>query len=263
MPLVKQQRNHQGHYSEDWHDFVATCVDNGWGGIENLALIPGSVGAAPIQNIGAYGVELQDVFVSLEAMDWETGDVRVYFKDDCAFGYRDSLFKGALKDKVIVVSVNLRLSKMPQVNTSYGAIEQKLAEKGIDQPGIRDVFDTVIEIRQSKLPDPAEIGNAGSFFKNVELPKQDADALLEKYPDAPHYIVSDTITKIPSAWLIDQGGWKGFRDGGIGVHDKQALVLVNHGGGSGASIRDLAEKIREDVYEKFGIRLTPEVNIID
>jgi len=248
---------------ENWHKLVTHCVDKGWGGIENLALIPGSVGASPIQNIGAYGVELKDVFVSLEAYHWKSGEVKVYYKDDCRFGYRDSIFKRDLKGKVFITSVTLKLARFPQVNTSYGAINNVLKEHGIENPTISDIYNTVINIRQSKLPDPKEIGNAGSFFKNPELPAEQAKAILSSYPNAPHYIVSESIIKIPAGWMIDQCGWKGFVDGDAGVHDKQALVLVNHGASNGREIRALAQKIMDSVKTKFGVGLTPEVNIID
>ena len=248
---------------ENWHELVTHCVDRGWGGIENLALIPGCVGAAPIQNIGAYGVELKDVFVSLEAFMWDSGDIRAFFKKDCAFEYRNSIFKNELKNRAMVLSVTLKLSKTPEVDISYGAIAAVLREKGIKHIRIKDVYETVIGIRRSKLPDPAEIGNAGSFFKNPELPAAQARAILEKYPKAPHYIVSDDIIKIPAGWMIEHCGWKGHRRGDIGVHEQQALVLVNYGKGSGDSLRKLAEEIRKSVLDEFGVELTPEVNIID
>lgn len=247
---------------ENWHELVGHCVENGWGGIENLALIPGCVGAAPIQNIGAYGVELKDVLVSVEVFEWATGDIRVYFNEDCRFGYRDSIFKQELKGKVVVAAITIKLARMPEVNTAYGAIREVLEQKDISNPRIADVYRAVIDIRRSKLPDPAEIGNAGSFFKNPELPKAEAEAILQAHPGAPHYIVDEQTIKIPAGWLIEQCGWKGSRRGQIGVHDRQALVLVNHGGGKGTEIRDLAMEILESVKEKFGVELTPEVNIV-
>jgi UDP-N-acetylmuramate dehydrogenase len=248
---------------ENWHQLVSHCVELGWGGIENLALIPGCVGAAPIQNIGAYGAELKDVFVSLEAFMWDSSDVRVFFREDCRFGYRDSIFKTGLKDSAMILSVTLKLSKMPEVNIDYGAIREVLAEKGIDSIRIRDVFDAVCDIRRSKLPDPEEIGNAGSFFKNPELPREAAEEILRRFPGAPHYIVSDDLIKIPAGWMIEKCGWKGRRMDNIGVHDRQALVLVNFGGGKGGDIRDLAREIAESVRQTFGVELIPEVNIID
>ncbi len=247
---------------ENWHDLVTWCVEQGWGGIENLALIPGSVGAAPIQNIGAYGVELRDVFVSLEAFFWESGETRVFFRDDCRFGYRDSIFKNELKGRVFITSVTLKLSRLPRVNTSYGNLAGLLAERGIARPGVRDVYQAVIDIRRSKLPDPAVTGNAGSFFKNPELPEALARAILEKHPDAPHFPVDENTIKIPAGWLIEQCGWKGRTEGRAGVHEKQALVLVNRGGASGEEIRSLAYKIMASVRETFGVELQPEVNII-
>lgn len=247
---------------ENWHQLVTWCVEQGWGGIENLALIPGSVGASPIQNIGAYGVELRDVFVSLEAFFWETGETRVFYHDDCRFGYRDSVFKNELKGQVFITSVTLRLSRRPRVNTAYGNLAALLAERGIARPGIRDVYQAVMDIRQSKLPDPAVTGNAGSFFKNPELPVEQARAILEKHPSAPHFAVNENTIKIPAGWLIEQCGWKGRTEGRAGVHEKQALVLVNRGGASGEEIRSLAYKIMDSVRETFGVELQPEVNII-
>jgi len=250
------------HGGENWHELVEYCVAKGWGGIENLALIPGSVGASPIQNIGAYGVELKDVFVSLEAFMWSTGETKVFYHEDCRFGYRDSVFKRELKGKVLISSVTLKLSRFPQVNTSYGAISNVLEEQKVEHPSIADVCNAVIQIRRSKLPDPEEIGNAGSFFKNPELPVEQANELFSKFPDAPRYVVSDSIIKIPAGWMIDQCGWKGFRKGDAGVHAKQALVLVNHGSVNGNEITELAQRIMDSVENKFGVALTPEVNII-
>ncbi len=247
---------------ENWHDAVTFCVNHGWGGIENLALIPGCVGASPIQNIGAYGVELKDVFHSLSFLNYETKAFTTYTADQIKFGYRDSVFKRELKGKGIITSVTLKLNKNPTINISYGAIQKTLDEKGITDPQIKDVYQAVIDIRSSKLPDPKEVGNAGSFFKNPELPKEMTDKILKDYPNAPHYIVNDTTTKIPAGWMIEQCGWKGFIDGDIGVHDKQALVLVNRGNGQGKDIKELAYKIQASVKEKFGVELSPEVNMI-
>ena len=245
----------------NWQDFVVFALDNNWGGIENLSLIPGSVGAAPIQNIGAYGVELKEVMESLEAIEIATGKTRSFTNAECEFGYRNSVFKNDLKDRFIITSVNFRLSKNPQINTSYGAINTVLESKGIDNPSIHDVSKAVIEIRQSKLPDPKEIGNAGSFFKNPIIDKIDYEGLRLEFPDIPGYH-NGQFVKVPAAWLIDQAGWKGHRRGSIGVHDKQPLVLVNFGCGSGAEIKALAEEIKESVATKYGIVLEPEPRII-
>ncbi len=247
---------------ENWHALVLHCVENGWGGIENLSLIPGSVGAAPIQNIGAYGVELQDVFAELEALTIETGEVQVFSKEQCRFGYRDSIFKKGLKGKVIITSVTLALSKSSQVNTSYKALSDHLTRANIAQPSIKDVSDAVIEIRQSKLPDPKEIGNTGSFFKNPVISVYHFDQLKSEYSELPGYPVSERQVKVPAGWLIEKAGWKGKREGDAGVHEKQALVLVNYGKATGEEIWNLATQIQRSVKKQFDIDLTPEVNII-
>jgi len=246
---------------EVWQDLVMFSLGKNLGGIENLSLIPGSVGAAPIQNIGAYGVELKEVMDSLTAIELATRKERTFSIADCDFGYRNSVFKKELKDKYIITTVTLKLAKNPQLNTSYGVISSLLEEKGIKEPTISDVSKAVIEIRRSKLPDPAELGNAGSFFKNPVVDKIDYEGLKLTFSDIPGYVNQDTV-KIPAAWLIEQCGWKGKRLGNIGVHDKQPLVLVNHGGGTGEEIRDLSIKIRESVITKFGIELEVEPRII-
>jgi UDP-N-acetylmuramate dehydrogenase len=247
---------------QNWHELVLFCVQHGLGGIENLSLIPGSVGAAPIQNIGAYGVELEDVFVSLEAFMLETYEIRTFNKTECNFGYRDSVFKKELKGKAVIISVTLSLTKNPTVNTSYKALADLIKDKGIQNPGIKDISNCVIEIRQSKLPDPKKIGNTGSFFKNPVISVQLFDQLKADYPDLPGYPVTERQVKIPAGWLIDKAGWKGKRMGEAGVHTKQALVLVNHGNATGEEIWNLATEIRLSIKEKFNISLVPEVNII-
>ncbi|MFV1884214.1 MAG: UDP-N-acetylmuramate dehydrogenase [Balneola sp.] len=247
---------------ENWHQLVLDSVKKGYGGIENLSLIPGTVGAAPIQNIGAYGVELKDVFERLEAFDIEEQELKTFTKEECAFGYRDSIFKKELKGKVIITSVTLRLSKKPELNFSYSSLKEKLEEKGITNPSIKDISDAVIEVRQSKLPDPDEIGNTGSFFKNPVISVFQFDELKAKYPSLPSYPVSEGQVKVPAGWLIEQAGWKGKRIGDAGVHDKQALVLVNHGNATGEEIWSLANQIIESVDQTFDIRLMPEVNIL-
>ncbi len=244
-----------------WHDLVLWAVEQGFGGIENLSLIPGTVGAAPIQNIGAYGVELKDVFHSLEAYDLNTGESSVFHHSDCHFGYRDSVFKQELKGRFCIANVYLQLQKIPKINTAYGDIQRTLEGWDIKKPSIRDVSNAVIHIRQSKLPDPAVIGNAGSFFKNPELESVDFQRFSEKFPDAPNYSQPDGRVKVPAGWLIEKAGWKGKRFGDAGCHIKQALVLVNYGTAKGEEILALAKKIQASVLEQFGITLTPEVNV--
>lgn len=248
---------------EVWHDTVLKCVARNWGGIENLSLIPGSVGAAPMQNIGAYGVEIKEVLDQVECWNFETGKREFYSNQECNFGYRESIFKHALKNKVFIEQVYLRLRKHPTINTSYGAIEQMLKEMQVDKPGIRDVSEAVIRIRQSKLPDPKVLGNAGSFFKNPEIPKAAYEKLQAQYPDIPGYKMGDEIIKVPAAWLIEQCGWKGKRVGHTGNHAQQALVIVNYGGASGNEIYAHAMHVIEDVQQKFGIKLHPEVNLVE
>lgn len=246
---------------EIWQDFVDFALSHNLGGIENLSLIPGTVGAAPIQNIGAYGVELNETLISLEAIEKSTGKTKTFMNEDCQFGYRNSIFKNEFKDQFIITSVLFRLTKNSKVNTSYGAIETVLNEKSIKNPGIRDVSTAVIEIRRSKLPDPAEIGNAGSFFKNPVIDKLDYEGLKLEFPEIPGYPGKDTV-KVPAAWLIDQCGWKGYRQGNVGVHKNQPLVMVNFGGGTGEEVYNLAMEVRKSVADKFGIELEPEPRII-
>ena len=265
IKVIKEDDDHvwvRFESGENWHECVTFCVENGYGGVENLALIPGSVGAAPIQNIGAYGVELKDVFESMTVYNWVFHEFQSFDLAACDFGYRNSVFKKKLKGKVFVESVTLRLEKNRVLDTSYGAIENRLTSKKIEDPTIRDVYEAVIEIRSSKLPDPKVIGNAGSFFKNPELPKKLAQSIMDQFENVPHYIIDDKTIKIPAGWLIEKCGWKGYVDGEIGVHDKQALVLVNRGNGNGDQIKQLAYKILDSVEKRFGVRLSPEVNII-
>ncbi|WP_375323785.1 UDP-N-acetylmuramate dehydrogenase [Flagellimonas sp. GZD32] len=248
---------------ENWHQLVLWTLEHDFGGLENLSLIPGNVGTAPIQNIGAYGVELKDVFVSCAAMDMKTGELVGFDKEACQFGYRDSIFKNSAKGKYIITSVNLRLTKKNHVlQTGYGAIEAQLKEKNIIYPTIQDISDAVIAIRQSKLPDPKKIGNSGSFFKNPVVSKKKFDKFKKANPDAPFYEVDENEFKIPAGWLIEQCGFKGKRFADAGVHEKQALVLVNHGKATGKEILYLAKNIQEEVKKKFGIKIQPEVNLI-
>ncbi|NGP76129.1 UDP-N-acetylmuramate dehydrogenase [Balneolaceae bacterium YR4-1] len=248
---------------ENWHETVRYCVEQGWGGIENLSLIPGTVGAAPIQNIGAYGVELVEVFQSLDAVELKTGKVKTFYKQDCRFGYRDSIFKNELKGIYIVTKVTLALSKNPQLNTSYGAISRELEKRNIQSPTIRDISQVVIDIRNSKLPNPDELGNAGSFFKNPVVSRQKYEHLKMKYPSVPGYELNEIEIKIPAGWLIEEAGLKGMKLGNAGTYKQQALVIVNHGGATGQEIMELAGKIKASVKNKFGIELVPEVNIVD
>ena len=247
---------------EVWHDLVLHTLKNGWGGLENLALIWGWVGAAPMQNIGAYGVEVKDTLTEVEFLDRTTNQVRTFSNAECRFGYRESVFKHEWKGKAIILSVTFKLSKHPAVNVTYGAITDVLKERGIEKPGIQQVADAVMHIRQSKLPDPREVGNAGSFFKNPEVPAPQAEALKAKHPAMPTYPAPAGLIKIPAGWLIEQAGWKGFREGDMGVHPRQALVLVNYGEASGPQLLQLAHRIVDDVDQKFGIRLVPEVNVL-
>lgn len=248
---------------ENWHELVLWTLDNGFGGLENLSLIPGKVGTAPIQNIGAYGVELKDVFISCEAMHIESKELVEFDKEACEFGYRDSIFKNAEKKNYIITAVKLKLTKQDHIlSTTYGAIEQELQKQNIIYPTIRDISNAVIAIRQSKLPDPNEIGNSGSFFKNPIIEKKSFEKLRKKHPTIPFYAAPDDKVKVPAGWLIEQCGFKGHRIGDAGVHDKQALVLVNHGDATGREILDLAEQIQKVVKKKFKIKLQPEVNII-
>lgn len=246
---------------EIWHQVVMWAVDHDLGGIENLSLIPGTIGASPIQNIGAYGVELDSVFDHLEAVEIGTGELKVFDKEECKFGYRDSIFKNEVKGKYIITSVTLRLKREHFVTTHYGSIQSLLQEKGIVHPTIRDISNTVIEIRQSKLPDPKVIGNAGSFFKNPLISSDHFESIKKAYPDLPGYPDPSGHTKIAAGWLIEKAGWKGKRFGDAGSYDKQSLVLVNYGNATGVEIWDLAQEIISSVAEMFNIRLQPEVNL--
>lgn len=246
---------------EVWHEFVLWAVAKDYGGLENLSLIPGTVGASPIQNIGAYGVELKDVFVRLKALNLTTGKLRSFNHTACQFGYRDSIFKRQEKGKWCITSVVFSLRKSPhRLNISYGDISKTLESSGITKPGIDDISRAVVQIRTSKLPDQAKIGNCGSFFKNPETERAVLDQILETYPQAPHYRLPDGRVKIPAGWLIEQCGWKGKRVGNTGCYERQALVLVNHGGATGEEVKNLAKTIVESVVEKFGVRLEAEVN---
>lgn len=246
---------------EVWHDLVLFAIEKGLWGIENLSLIPGSVGAAPMQNIGAYGAELKNVIQTVEAYDINSSQKKIFTKEECNFGYRDSIFKQELKGKYFILAITIKLNKIRTANIEYRVLRQYLSENKIEVKTSKDVSEAVSAIRRSKLPDPKVIGNAGSFFKNVFMGRSQLEQLLKKYPDMPYFEEGEVI-KIPAAWLIESSGWKGKREGSAGVHDRQALVLVNHGGATGKEIRNLAERVIESVYSKFGIRLETEVNLI-
>jgi len=246
---------------ENWHDAVLWCVDHGYGGLENLSLIPGTVGAAPIQNIGAYGVELKNTLLHVRGYDKETMSSALMLAEDCEFGYRDSIFKQALKNKFLITQVAFRLTKRNHtLNTSYGAIEKELAPLN-GKYSIKEISDAVVRIRKGKLPDPDQLGNCGSFFKNPVVDLSTWESIKSEYPDAPYYDVPSGI-KIPAAWLIQETGLKGYRKGDAGIYNNHALILVNHGSATGPELWDLAQYVIERVDEKFGIQLTPEVNVV-
>ena len=252
----------QAGAGESWHQLVIYCVENQYAGMENLSLIPGTVGAAPMQNIGAYGVEIKDIFEELQALNQQTLEIETFNLEDCHFGYRESIFKHEAKGKYVITSVTFKLNKVPIFKTSYGDIQKTLQEMNVADLSIKAVSDAVISIRKSKLPDPAEIGNSGSFFKNPEISKVQYEKLKERFDNMPSYPINENTVKVPAGWLIEQAGWKGFRDGQIGVHTRQALVLVNYGGGNGEQIKALSAKIQASILEKFGISLSTEVNFI-
>lgn len=247
---------------EVWHHFVLWCIDHGLAGIENLSLIPGCVGAAPIQNIGAYGVEIKDTFSELEAMDMTSGSIRTFSKQECLFGYRDSIFKREAKNKYIILSVTFCLSRVPVLHTSYGAIEQELKAMHVSTPNIKSISQAVINIRSSKLPNPEIIGNAGSFFKNPEVPVPQFEELKKKYPEIVGYATPANNVKVAAGWLIEQCGWKGKVSGHVGMHKQQALVLVNYGDATGDELLQHAKAVQRSVQEKFGVELEMEVNIL-
>ena len=247
---------------EDWPEFVRFCVGKGWHGVENLAHIPGKVGAAPVQNIGAYGMELKDSFLQCEAIELATGKKRVFTKEECRFGYRESIFKSELKGQYVITSVDFLLKKDAPLNLEYGNIKAYLQQNGIENPSLQQLHDAICAIRDSKLPDVKQIGSAGSFFKNPVISAEQFEALQKDYPNIPHYPDAEGMVKVPAGWLIEQAGWKGWRNEHVGVYDKQALVLVHYGGGKGQDIVELARKIQDSVEEKFGIRIGPEVNFV-
>jgi UDP-N-acetylmuramate dehydrogenase len=265
LDIIKEDTNHvyvKAGAGENWHGFVQFCLQHNWAGVENLSLIPGCVGASPMQNIGAYGVEIKEVFEQLEAYHLHDKKVHVFSATDCEFGYRESVFKGKYKGQYVILNVTYRLNKQPRFNTSYGAIEQELERMGVQQLSIQAVSQAVINIRTSKLPDPKKIGNAGSFFKNPSVAAVVYEQLKKEHPAIVGYSNADGTVKLAAGWLIEQSGWKGYRRGDAGVHDKQALVLVNHGHATGKDIYDLSEDVMKSVYEKFGVQLEREVNVV-
>ena len=248
---------------ENWHEFVLWTIDQNYGGLENMSLIPGNVGTTPVQNIGAYGIEIKDTFESCDAMTIENQEMRTFSKSDCHFGYRESIFKNEAKDQYIITSVVFKLTKRNhKINTSYGDITAELFKNSITNPTLKDVSNAVIAIRQSKLPDPKELGNSGSFFKNPILLKTDFEKIHQQFPEMKYYEVSATEVKVPAGWLIEQAGFKGKRFGDAGIHKNQALVLVNYGNATGQEILAVSKKIQETIFKTFGITIEAEVNVI-
>ena len=265
IELVSEDADHyyvRAAAGEVWHELVEYCIEHNYAGLENLSLIPGNVGASPMQNIGAYGVEVKDVFHELEALNINEGTIRTFSNTDCEFGYRESVFKSKLKGQFIILNVTFRLQKHPVLNTSYGAIKEQLELMGEKELTIKNISQAIINIRTSKLPNPKEIGNAGSFFKNPQISKFKLQVLWEDYPDVVAYEVNSLTYKLAAGWLIEKCGWKGIRRGDAGCHAKQALVLVNYGHASGREILDLSTEIINSVKEKFGVELEREVNIV-
>jgi UDP-N-acetylmuramate dehydrogenase len=248
---------------ENWHEFVLWTINQNFGGLENMSLIPGNVGATPVQNIGAYGTEIKDTFISCEALTTINNELKTFTKEECHFGYRESVFKNEVKDQYIITSVVFKLTKRDhKINTSYGDITNELAKKNITNPSLKDVSDAVIAIRQNKLPDPKELGNSGSFFKNPILLKTDFEKIHQQFPEMKYYDVSETEVKVPAGWLIEQAGFKGKRFGDAGIHKNQALVLVNYGSATGQEILNVSKSIQETIYKIYGIYIEAEVNVI-
>lgn len=277
IEILREKENEvvvRAQAGEDWPDFVRFCVGKGWHGVENLAHIPGKVGAAPVQNIGAYGMELKDSFAQCEAIDLATGETKVFNKAECRFGYRESIFKGELKGQYVITSVDFLLKKEASLHLEYGNIKAYLEQNGIEHPTLQQLHDAICAIRDAKLPDVKQIGSAGSFFKNPVIERTQFETLLTEYPTMPHYDEPNGMVKVPAGWLIEHSGpstgsgtagatsWKGWRDEHVGVYNKQALVLVHYGGGKGCDIVELAHKIQDSVEKKFGIRISPEVNFV-
>ncbi len=248
---------------ENWHEFVLWTIDQNFGGLENMSLIPGNVGTTPVQNIGAYGTEIKDTFDSCEAMTIENQEMKMFTKAQCHFGYRESVFKNEAKDQYVITSVVFKLTKRNhKINISYGDISGELAKNNITNPDLKDVSNAVIAIRQSKLPDPRELGNSGSFFKNPILKKSEFEKIHQKFPEMKYYEVSETEVKVPAGWLIEQAGFKGKRFGDAGIHKNQALVLVNYGNATGQEILEISKNIQKTIFQTFGIHIEAEVNVI-
>jgi len=264
--IIKEDDNFvwvESQAGENWHEFVLWTIDQNLGGLENMSLIPGNVGTTPVQNIGAYGTEIKDTFDSCEAMTIENQEMRTFTKEECHFGYRESVFKNEAKDQYIITSVVFKLTKRNhKINTSYGDITAELAKNNITNPTLKEVSNAVIAIRQSKLPDPKELGNSGSFFKNPILLKSDFEKIHQQFPEMKYYDVSETEVKVPAGWLIEQAGFKGKRFGDAGIHKNQALVLVNYGNATGQEILDVSKNIQETIFKIFGIHIEAEVNVI-
>ena len=264
--IASQDPDHafvEANAGESWHEFVVWTISQDLGGLENLSLIPGNVGTTPIQNIGAYGTEIKDTFVSCDAVEIETGNIRTFTKEECHFGYRESIFKNKLKGKFIITSVIFKLTRHSHIiNTAYGDITKELERSSIASAGLKDVSNAVIAIRRSKLPDPAELGNSGSFFKNPIISRSDYEKIHRKFPEMPHYAISDSEVKVPAGWLIEQAGFRGKRFGDAGVHRNQALVLVNYGNATGREILDLSMRIQKEIFDRFGIAIEAEVNVV-
>lgn len=265
IELIREDDDHaylRAGAGENWHGFVLHCIHRELAGVENLSLIPGNVGASPMQNIGAYGVEIKDVFYELEAFHLRDKKLIVFSAADCEFGYRESIFKTRFKDEFAIVSVTFRLNKKPLFNTSYGAVEQELQKMNVNELSIKAISQAVVNIRSSKLPDPAQLGNAGSFFKNPAVPIREYESLAEKFPGIPGYPAAHGMIKLAAGWMIEKCGWKGYREGDAGCHALQALVLINYGNASGKQIYALSQRILDSVYKKFSVMLEREVNII-
>lgn len=264
--IIKQDDDYvwvESQAGENWHEFVVWTITQNFGGLENMSLIPGNVGTTPVQNIGAYGTEVKDTFEYCKAMQIDNQQLKTFTNKECHFGYRDSIFKNTIKDQYIITSVVFKLTKRNhKITISYGDISSELAKNNVDKPGLKDVSDAVIAIRRSKLPDPKELGNSGSFFKNPILSKKKFAPILHKFPDMKFYEVSEEEVKVPAGWLIEQAGFKGKRFGDAGIHKNQALVLVNYGGATGQDILDVAKNIQQTIYTTFGIHIEAEVNVI-
>lgn len=266
IKIIKETENHvwvESSAGENWHEFVLFTIDHNFGGLENMSLIPGNVGTTPIQNIGAYGTEIKDTFESCEAMEISTHEMKTFTHSECNFGYRESIFKQEIKDQFIITSVVFKLTKVNhEIKTSYGDIIAELAKHNVSAPTLKDISNAVIAIRQSKLPDPKELGNSGSFFKNPIVLKSDFEPIHYKFPEMKFYEISETQVKVPAGWLIEQAGFKGKRFGDAGIHKNQALVLVNYGNATGQEILAVSKEIQKTVFEKFGIHIEAEVNVI-